>query len=46
MPVVGNTVDLFEHRDELRPLGIARARAFDWGKVARETVAVYREAAA
>jgi glycosyltransferase involved in cell wall biosynthesis len=33
-------------REELRPLGLARARVFDWHRVARETVAVYREAAA
>jgi glycosyltransferase involved in cell wall biosynthesis len=38
--------EAIERRDELRPLGLARARAFDWGKVARKTVAVYREAAA
>jgi len=38
--------EAIERRDELRPLGISRARTFDWNKVARETVAVYREAAA
>ena len=38
--------EAIERRDELRPLGLARARAFEWGKVARKTVAVYREAAA
>jgi glycosyltransferase involved in cell wall biosynthesis len=38
--------EAIERRDELRPLGLARARAFDWAKVARKTVAVYREAAA
>ena len=38
--------EAIERRDELRPLGIARAGAFNWGTVARETVAVYREAAA
>jgi glycosyltransferase involved in cell wall biosynthesis len=38
--------EAIERRDELRPLGFARARTFDWGKVARQTVAVYREAAA
>jgi glycosyltransferase involved in cell wall biosynthesis len=38
--------EAIERHDELAPLGIARARAFDWGKVARQTLAVYREAAA
>jgi glycosyltransferase involved in cell wall biosynthesis len=33
-------------RDELRTLGIARARAFSWDETARRTVAAYREAAA
>jgi glycosyltransferase involved in cell wall biosynthesis len=33
-------------RDELRALGLERARAFDWHEVARATAAVYREAAA
>ena len=38
--------EAIDRREELRPLGLARARIFDWGKVARETVSVYREAAA
>ena len=38
--------EAIDRREELRPLGLARARVFDWRKVARETVAVYREAAA
>jgi glycosyltransferase involved in cell wall biosynthesis len=38
--------EAIDRREELRPLGLARARAFDWQRVARETVAVYREAAA
>jgi glycosyltransferase involved in cell wall biosynthesis len=38
--------DAIERRDELRRLGLARARAFDWGEVARATVDVYREASA
>jgi glycosyltransferase involved in cell wall biosynthesis len=38
--------EAIDRREELRPLGFARARIFDWRKVARETVAVYREAAA
>ena len=33
-------------RDELRELGLERARAFDWREVAKATVEVYREAAA
>jgi glycosyltransferase involved in cell wall biosynthesis len=33
-------------RDELRRLGLARAQEFGWERVARETAAVYREAAA
>ena len=37
--------EAMDRREELRPLGLARARAFDWHRVARETVAVYREAA-
>jgi glycosyltransferase involved in cell wall biosynthesis len=38
--------EAIDRREELRPLGLARARVFDWHKVARETVAVYREVAA
>jgi glycosyltransferase involved in cell wall biosynthesis len=38
--------EAIDRREELRPLGLARARAFDWRRVARETVAVYRDAAA
>ena len=33
-------------RDELRALGLARARALTWERTARETLAVYEEAAA
>src|SRR4029077_6694444 len=33
-------------RDELRDLGLERARAFDWREVAKATVEVYREATA
>jgi glycosyltransferase involved in cell wall biosynthesis len=39
-------VEAIDRRDELRPLGLARARVYDWRKVARATVSVYREAAA
>jgi glycosyltransferase involved in cell wall biosynthesis len=38
--------EAIDRREELRPLGLARARVFDWHRVARETVAVYRDAAA
>jgi len=38
--------EAIDRREQLRPLGLARARVFDWHKVARETAAVYREAAA
>jgi glycosyltransferase involved in cell wall biosynthesis len=37
--------EAIDRREELRPLGFARARAYEWGEVARETVAVYHEAA-
>jgi glycosyltransferase involved in cell wall biosynthesis len=33
-------------RDELRALGLARARAFSWERAAEQTAAVYRELAA
>ena len=32
-------------RDELRALGLERARAFSWDESARRTLDVYREAA-
>jgi glycosyltransferase involved in cell wall biosynthesis len=38
--------EAIDRRQELRERGPARARNFDWRDVARETVAVYREAAA
>ena len=34
-----------ERRDELRRLGLERARTFSWDETARATVEVYREAA-
>jgi glycosyltransferase involved in cell wall biosynthesis len=37
--------EAIDRREELRPLGLARARVFDWHRVAHETAAVYREAA-
>ena len=44
--IAAGLVEAIDRREELRPLGLARAWVFDWRKVARETVAVYREAAA
>jgi glycosyltransferase involved in cell wall biosynthesis len=44
--IAAGLAEAIERREELRPLGLERARAFDWREVARETVAVYREAAA
>ena len=37
--------EAIDRREDLRERGLERARAFDWNDVARETVAVYREAA-
>jgi len=44
--IAAGLAEAIDRREELRPLGLERARAFDWREVARETVAVYREAAA
>jgi glycosyltransferase involved in cell wall biosynthesis len=38
--------EALDRREDLRERGLERARAFDWHDVARETVTVYREAAA
>jgi len=38
--------EAIDRRDDLRERGLERARAFDWHDVARETAAVYGEAAA
>ena len=38
--------EAIDRREDLRERGLERARAFDWHDVARETVAVYKEAAA
>ena len=38
--------EALDRGDELRALGLERARAFDWAEVARATAAVYREAVA
>ena len=44
--IAAGLAEAVDRRDELRDLGLARARAFDWADVARATVEVYREAAA
>jgi glycosyltransferase involved in cell wall biosynthesis len=44
--IASGLLEAIDRREELRPLGLARARVFDWREVARDTVAVYREAAA
>jgi glycosyltransferase involved in cell wall biosynthesis len=44
--IAAGLAEALDRSDELRERGLERARAFDWGEVARETVAVYREAAA
>jgi glycosyltransferase involved in cell wall biosynthesis len=43
--IASGIASAIERRDELRPLGLERAKAFSWSEVARQTVAVYREAA-
>ncbi len=44
--IAAGLAEAIDRRDELRELGLERARAFDWREVARQTVEVYREAAA
>jgi glycosyltransferase involved in cell wall biosynthesis len=44
--IAAGLAEAVERRDELRDLGLERARAFDWREVAKATVEVYREAAA
>ncbi len=44
--IASGLLEAIDRREELRPLGLARARVFDWREVARATVEVYREAAA
>jgi hypothetical protein len=39
-------VEAIDRADELRERGLARARDFDWKRVAHETAEVYREVAA
>ena len=38
-------VEALARRDELRAIGLVRARAFDWDETARATAALYREVA-
>jgi glycosyltransferase involved in cell wall biosynthesis len=42
--IAAGLAEAVDRRDELRDLGLARARAFDWAEVGRATVEVYREA--
>ena len=44
--IAAGLTEAVDRRDELRNLGLARARAFDWAEVGRATLEVYREAAA
>jgi glycosyltransferase involved in cell wall biosynthesis len=44
--IAAGLAEAIDRRDELRARGFERAEAFDWREVARQTVAVYREAAA
>jgi glycosyltransferase involved in cell wall biosynthesis len=44
--IAAGLAEAIDRADELRALGLERARAFDWREVARATVEVYREAAA
>jgi glycosyltransferase involved in cell wall biosynthesis len=44
--IAAGLAEAVDRRDELRQLGLKRARAFDWRDVARDTVEVYRDAAA
>jgi glycosyltransferase involved in cell wall biosynthesis len=44
--IAAGLAEAIDRGDELRALGLERARAFDWREVARATVGVYREAAA
>jgi glycosyltransferase involved in cell wall biosynthesis len=44
--IAAGIAEAVDRREELRERGLERARAFDWGEVARATAEVYREAAA
>ena len=43
--IAAGLAEAVDRRDELRPRGLERAKAFDWRFVAASTVDVYREAA-
>ncbi len=43
--IASGIAEAVERRDELRRLGLERARAFSWDAAARATADVYREAA-
>jgi len=43
--IAAGLAEAVERREELRALGLERARSFSWDEVARATVDVYREAA-
>ena len=44
--IAAGIADAVTRRDELRRLGLERARAFSWDAAARATAEVYREVAA
>jgi glycosyltransferase involved in cell wall biosynthesis len=44
--IASGLVEAIDRADELRARGLARAREFDWKRVAGATVEVYREVAA
>jgi glycosyltransferase involved in cell wall biosynthesis len=44
--IAAGIAEAVDRREELRELGLERARAFDWREVAQATAEVYREAAA
>jgi len=44
--IAAGLAEAIDRHDELRDRGLERARAFEWHEVARQTVEVYREAAA
>ena len=44
--IAAGLAEAIDRADELRALGLQRARTFDWREVAGATVEVYREAAA
>jgi glycosyltransferase involved in cell wall biosynthesis len=44
--IAAGLAEAVDRAEELRALGLERARAFDWREVARATVEVYREATA